>query len=509
MTPPRFATLLFLLLCVATRVAAQGGHGRQNAAMDYKTEMRLMLGAGANPANMTSLSDSSRTSFAVGYDARGNTVERREEGRSWRGWNVEGRTYLSIAPNLAAKCEVSYTNGVRKKVSLAENADYDIIAPMAVADTSGGDKDAETYAFGAGFGCDGRRASVGLAISYSSRSEYRDVDPRPKADAVEANVRVGGLLRLSDTHAVGLYGALRKYSQDLTVKFLNAYNAAMAIYHLQGIGTDYTRFSGVYDETKYRGRGFALGAEYLGPLSAKAEFRHMTVEKSLADLENAVIGETERETLDVSLGRRLQMGGAWRAVAAVNAVGSKTRLSQHIYDDGTHNYHLISTRYPYEARTFDASAAFAALTEWLSGKGGVYVHGQIGVAKSEEKNLDNHDKLKLATLGIRLGGEVWRDWRKCRLTAGVTAGSRIGLSDEAALSAVRATELPGAKAAIADDHARRSATRTGGEASLRLDIDLPRNIRTIYVIARGESAWYGTGGYPQVGAISIAAGLTL
>ncbi|MBQ2321565.1 MAG: hypothetical protein II375_03280, partial [Bacteroidales bacterium] len=318
MTPPRFATLLFLLLFVATRVAAQGGHGRQNAAMDYKTEMRLMLGAGANPANMTSLSDSSRTSFAVGYDAQGNTVERREEGRAWRGWKAEGRTYLSIAPNLAAKCEASYTNGVRKKVSLAENADYDIIAPMAVADTSGGDKDAETYAFGAGFGCDGRRASVGLAISYSSRSEYCDVDPRPKADAVEANVRVGGLLRLSDTHAVGLYGALRKYSQDLTVKFLNAYNAAMTIYHLQGIGTDYTRFSGVYDETKYRGRGFALGAEYLGPLSAKAEFRHMTVEKSLADLENAVIGEMERETLDVSLGRRLQMGGAWRAVAAVN-----------------------------------------------------------------------------------------------------------------------------------------------------------------------------------------------
>ena len=504
---PRFAIALALTLCAVSSTTAQRVHGRLPAAMAYETGMRIALGADANPALLTSLSDSSSTTIGAAYIWRDNADEWCQTGTSWRGWNAEGKTYIRIGPTVATDCAASYSKGERRNVAFSENADYHIVAPMAMADTAGGDKDSDTYAFAAGFGWDGRRASVGLAIDFSSESEYRDKDPRPKADAVEANVRIGGSLRLAEERSVGLYGSLRKYSQDLSIKFLNVYQAVMTLYHLQGLGSDYTRFAGVYDEAWYRGRGFGFGAEYVGPVFAHVEVRQFKLEKGLDDLENAVIGETMRRRADLSVGRRVAMGSAWCGIVVASVNASKTELSQHVYDDGLHNYHLISKRKPYNATTVEANATFSALRN--ADASGLFLFGHLTYAMTEEKNNDSKENMTENTLRIKLGGETWRDWRKCRLTGGLTATSRIALPDETVMTTVRNTEMPNLKEALKADHDRRTTSRTGGEVSLRLDIDIPRNLRTVYLLARGSSEWYHGGEYSPIGSFTISAGLTL
>ena len=128
---------------------------------------------------------------------------------------------------------------------------------------------------------------------------------------------------------------------------------------------------------------------------------------------------------------------------------------------------------------------------------------------TEEKNNDSKDNMTENTLRIKLGGETWRDWRKCHLTGGLTASSRIALPDETVMTTARNTEMPNLKDALKADHDRRTTSRTGGEVSLRLDIDIPRNLRTVYLMARGSSEWYHGGHYPPIGSFTISAGLTL
>lgn len=507
--PLRKTITTILSVCAATTsVVAQTEWRRLPAQTICETRLRMELGCLANPAMMTTLADTSMSSIGASYDAHGNIAETSEEGNGWRGWQAEGRTYIRMGRDLSAWGQASYKKGVRENVLLSENIDYETIRPMSVADSVGGDKDSEKYAFAAGFARDGRLASAGLQIGYSSTSEYRDHDPRPKADAVEAQVRLGGVMNIGEGHRVGLYGSLRKYSQDMTLKFFNAYKETMTIYHFQGLGTDYTRFSGVYDGAQYRGRGVGGGLTYAGPLRATVEMRRMRTEKSLDDLQDAVIGETLVRNIDVCLSRNGHIG-QWETAAIICATLSDNELTQHIYDDGTHNYHRLSSRKPYTRKTSDFRLTLCAIrTNETTGRG-LETSLRIGLSTDEERETDTHNQLKKSICGMSAHASAWQDWSKCRLTYGLSVANRSAVSTTKKLTTPRKVEMPHAREIMASDFDLQTTSKTGGELNLRLDIDVPRHIRTFFISAQGSSSWYHGGNYSAVTAFSIGAGVTM
>ncbi len=514
----RLTSAAILALC-ATLSMAQRGDRRIPAAYLYSIKQDLTLGFHANPATMAALADTSLANISASYNALGNIHEQCQQGNAWHGWHADGSTFLRISANLSAWGNASYRKGTRHNVLLSENTDYHIIHPMAVADSIGGDKKSEQYAFLAGFAYQGQQANIGLQISYSSTSEYRDIDPRPKADAIEAYIHIGGNLHLNNSHHIGLFASLRKYAQDLSLKFFNVYKETTTIYHLQGLGTHYTRFSGVYDATEYRGRGIAAGLTYQSPINITLQFKRMHTEKSLDDLQNAVISETLVNSLALTLSRQSHLRH-WRTTSSLHANLSLNKLTQNIYDDGTSNYHLLSSRTPYSHQTSQLTLALSALSPNTSrttnnNNNAILLNLSLTHLTSREEETDYHNLLQHSSLTLHAQALAHHDFPHARLSYALTLAHRAPLTHTNSLSSTQPLDIPHARTLLTSNFNRQTTPLTSISPSLRLDIPLnthtqnPKTPKTIFILLSPSLHLYHTPDYPNPTTLSLTTGITL
>ena len=517
--PLRLTLAAIIALC-ATLSMAQSRDRRTPAAPLYRIRQDLSLGLHHNPATLAPLADTSLSSISTSYHALGNIFEQCQQGNAWHGWQALGSTFLRISPSISAWGNASYRKGTRHNVLLSENADYNIIHPMAVADSVGGHKDSERYAFLAGFAYQGHRANLGLQISYSSTSEYRNTDPRPKADAIDANLRIGATLLLPNTHHIGLFASLRKYAQDLSLKFFNAYKASMTIYHLQGLATNYTRFSGTYDATQYRGRGIAAGLTYQSPINITLLASRMHTEKSLDDLQNAVISETLRNSLALTLSRQSHLR-QWRTTSTLHASLSLNKLTQHIYDDGTSNYHRLSSRSPYSHHTSSITLSLSALSPNASShnassspQNAILLNISLTHQTSREEETDYHNLLQHSSLTLHAQALAHHDFSHTRLSYALTLSHRSPLSHNNSLTTPRPLDLPNARTLLTNNFNRQTTPLTTISPSLRLDLPLltknhnPHSPKTIYILLSPSLHIYHNN-TPNPTTLSLTTGITL
>lgn len=459
-----------------------------------------------NPARMAARQDSSHSEIHVGLTSRSHMSELAQEGARWRGWEAAGHTFLRLGNGRVAWGRAAYDDGRRTDVQLSETADYAEIGPMAAADTAGGDKEREAYDFLAGFAWRGRRAGAGLQVEYSSATEFRTTDPRPKADATVARVTAGGWLTVVEGHSVGLFCSLRKYSQEVDIDFYNEYGASSTIYHLQGLGTDYTRFAGSNDEAYYKGRAISGGLTYDGPVSAEVGIGRNHLEKEMPDLDNAVIDETTRRCLWAQASCPMA-SERWRHRLAIAASWTRNELTQTIFDDGTHTYRPIARRKPYEATaqeatlTFHSSNAHAAHLE-LTARA-IWSH-------TEERNTDARRTLEKTTLAADILATAWSQATlRLRLSYGLGATHRAALATRCDLGAPTPKEMPRALAIERAAFERQTTARTGGEANLRADIGGWGHIHTIFLRAAATALWYGGRAFAPAWGVTLTAGVTI
>lgn len=511
MTHVRHAVATLLLLSATSpALTAQGAGGgrRPSMAAASRAEAAQISARLSNPALLPTLRDSTLSAIAAGYSADSKTSERAQEGDGHRGWEARGETYIRLSENMAAWGAASYESWTRRNVLMSETADYDEIRPMSLIDTVGGPKESESYAFACGFAIEGRRAGVGIQIDYSSKSQYRTRDPRPKIDAVDARVRLGGTVRLGGGHRAGLFATLRKYSQDINIKFFNAYQATMTIFQSQGLGTDYSRFSGVYDMATFKSRTLGGGATYQGPVDLVVEYGRRHVEKELADLQNAVIGETSTHRLVATLSRNGALG-SFVTTVALSAGMERLVLTQMVYDDGTRNYHKIAERSPYKSDASSLRLSLLTCNAEDTRARGVSLRADLGVERNEEENTDARRRLRKSTCHARLRTTAWHDMKSVRLSYALGASCRTALSTLRKLGSPLTTEQPHALEITGRDFDRQTASRAGGDVGIRIDIDMPRHIRTLFVAANGSGLWYAGGKFGSAWGVGIAAGITL
>lgn len=417
-----------------------------------------------NPALAIAEVDSTAYEVAAGWESSLRLADIVEDGRSWRGFAAEGRTVMRLSQSLAAWGRAGYVRGVRSDVVMSESSDYSEVGPMAVADTVGGNKDSESYAFRAGFAWRGARASAGLDIRYSSLCEFRSFDPRPKADAVSAEVRLGGALDLGGGKSVGLFGSLRKYSQEVDIDFKNDRAGKATIFHMIGLGADYSRFAGANDKASYDGRRAGGGVSFSGPLSLAAEASRRHTEKALPGLQNALISETFDDCLHADALRRGEAGG-WTTEIGLQADLSRLKLKMIIYDDGHMNYRRISTRQPYERKRSEVG-----ISAGMARPGLVRLSAQVAYAASSEANSELARSVDVAAVSLGVAAEAVRKWRRAELVGGLDLSARRNVSAECMLGTRRTSESAAALSAVVRDFELLAANLYRAQASIKLSL---------------------------------------
>lgn len=425
--------------------------------------LALAQAGGVNPACALAEVDTTVSEVVVGWGASSRLADFVEEGASWRGFTAEGRTLMRLSPSLAAWGRAAYVRGVRADVAVSESSDFAEVGPMAVADTVGGDKDSESYRFRAGFAWRSGRASVGLDIRYSSMSEFRTHDPRPKADAVVAEARLGGAFFFSGGKSVGLFGSLRKYSQELDIDFKNDRNGNATVYHLIGLGADYSRFAGANTDASYDGRRAGGGVSFTGPVEVAVEASRRHTEKSLPDLHDALINETCDNRVDVGAVRHGLLNG-WRTRFALSSSLNHLTLNTAVYDDGVKNYRLLAKREPYERRS-----AIATLSATMSRPEVLSLSAFVSCSADKEANSELSRRVEVADVSFGVSAEARRKWRSASLVGGLGLRARRNVRWVCDLGARRAKESATVFQSVSRDFSLRSANLFGGDASARVD----------------------------------------
>lgn len=419
--------------------------------------------AGVNPACAFAEVDTTVSDVAVGWGASSQVADFVEEGDSWRGFTAEGRTLMRLSPSLAAWGRAAYVRGVRSDVEVSESSDFAEVGPMAVADTVGGDKDSEGYRFRAGFAWRSGRASVGLDIRYSSLSEFRTRDPRPKADAVVAEARLGGAVSLAGDRSLGLFGSLRKYSQELDIDFKNDRNGRATVYHLIGLGADYSRFAGANTDASYEGRRAGGGVSFSGPVEVTAEASRRHTEKSLPDIHDALINETFDNRVDVGVVRHGLLN-CWSTRLALSSTLNLLTLKTAVYDDGVKNYRFLAKREPYERRS-----AIATLSATISRPEALSLSAFASCSADKEANFELSRRVEAACVSFGVSAEARRKWRSASLLGGLGLKARRNVREVCDLGVRRAKESATVFQSVSRDFSLRSANMFGGDASARVD----------------------------------------
>lgn len=419
--------------------------------------------ARGNPALALAEVDTTRSEVSVAFDASSRLAETVGEGTAWHGVVAEGRVAARLSPSLAAWGMAAYDRGVRKGVLMSESADIHEVGPMAVADTIGGDKESEGYTFRAGFAWQGVRASVGLDIDYSSLSEFRTRDPRPKADAVAAAVRLGGSLDMGRGQAIGVFGKIRKYSQEIDIDFKNTQAGTATIYHLTGLGADYTRFAGSNDAASFDGRCLGGGVTYGGPVDVLLELSRRHTEKLLPDLANILICETFDNSILADVTRHGALS-SWASAIGLQAQLNHLTLKTSIYDDGAKNYRLLSTREPYTRRT-----AALALAARMTRPETLALSATVAYNHDEQENRELSRRVSTTDVRLDASAHAWRSGRIATLSCSVGIIVRKNVGGDCDLGLLRGTESAAAHEAVRRDYALRSANMAGGGIAGRAD----------------------------------------
>lgn len=425
--------------------------------------LSLAQAGGANPACALAEVDTTVSEVVVGWGASSRLADFVEDGASWRVFTAEGRTLMRLSPSLAAWGRAAYVRGVRADVAVSESSDFAEVGPMAVADTVGGDKDSESYRFRAGFAWRLGQSAVGLDIRYSSLSEFRTHDPRPKADAVVAEARLGGAFFFSGGQSVGLFGALRKYSQELDIDFKNDRNGNATVYHLIGLGADYSRFAGANTGASYDGRRAGGGFSFSGPVDVTVEVSRRHTEKSLPGLQNVLINETFDNCVEADAARHGLLNG-WRTRLEFRSAFNHLTLNTAIYDDGVRNYRLLAKREPYERKS-----AVAGLSASLSRPESLSLNAFVSCSADKEANSELSRRVEVADVSLGVSAEARRKWRSASLVGGLGLKARRNVRCVCDLGARRANESAPVFQSVRRDLSLRSANLFGGDASARVD----------------------------------------
>ena len=174
-----------------------------------------------------------------------------------------------------------------------------------MADGRGGDMKYEEYQLHGGYAQKHGKLYYGLALGYRALSEYRDRDPRPNNTVADLFARLGVGYALFDDYVLALAADAGKYKQTNELAYYNELGAQME-YQLTGVGTDFSRFSGLSNNAFFKGYDLGIGLDLarndgLG-WTASAGYLYTKMDKVLSDLNRLPLNQLQIHQIKASVG---------------------------------------------------------------------------------------------------------------------------------------------------------------------------------------------------------------
>lgn len=214
-------------------------------------------------------------------------------------------SFRRLSPHSTVWGKACYRRGSVRNVKWNSSSDLELIYPYITADSTGGDLTSERYTFGGGYGRQHRKWTWALGADIIASHEYRDVDPRPRNITTELLFNAGAGLH-TGRYLTALSLKVQVYKQRGDVDFYNPLGVKSE-YHLSGLGTHFSRFSGVDAGSHYRGSGYTLDVTFTPHDGgegwfAAAGYEHRTVEKILIAFNNLPLQRIDPRTLTAHIG---------------------------------------------------------------------------------------------------------------------------------------------------------------------------------------------------------------
>jgi len=212
---------------------------------------------------LPSVKDSARA--VIGYDFRDEDRARSpQNGHGISEGYLDASSIKRLSDKDAFEGRITYLNGKRKGIKWNSGSDYDLLYPYVLADSLSGDLSRESYIFHGSYSHKTGRFFLGGKAEYRALHEFRQVDPRPRAISSDFKISLSGGCQVGN-HLLDLTAGYRRYHQSLAVDFANIRGANTTEFHMTGLGSHFTRFSGTtaFTNTRYRGQGMSLALDYL------------------------------------------------------------------------------------------------------------------------------------------------------------------------------------------------------------------------------------------------------
>lgn len=269
-----------------------------------------------------------------------------EHGTGETAWLVQARSFVKPWTGITLWGEAAHEREQRKDVKWNEGADFDKVFPLVPADTVGGNMRQELYRCTGGAVFQTGKWRMAAQLAYRSLTAYRRRDPRPKNDVIDLTATAGADVALCKDYAAGVFGRVGRYHQQQSVAFVRPAGRP-SLYHLMGLGADYVRFAGKNTEAVLTGMQIGGGASWL-LLTASGwwgtwEVNRFSFEKQLTDKGYLPINKLVETTLSMAAGYRKETAGAlWGSRVVTRS--ARREVAMNVFDDGTANYHRVSTR---------------------------------------------------------------------------------------------------------------------------------------------------------------------
>lgn len=257
----RKTLLAILLTCCCASIQAQDAdstHFKHEAIVEHMTLINDALDLSwTNPA----LKESSRQHSLTHFYLTGDWQEKSEplvlqEGTGHLKGAVNADSYIRLGNNQAVWGKASYTTGKNRDIKWNSVADYRLLEPDILGDTTGGDTRSERYVFEGGYSTHRKHWRLGGEMLFRAEQEYRKVDPRMRSIVSDLTLRAGVGHDLRD-YSLAFYFQGNIYRQTNSVDFYKPLGS-IPEYQMMGLGEVYTRFSGDVNDLIFKGGGVKL-----------------------------------------------------------------------------------------------------------------------------------------------------------------------------------------------------------------------------------------------------------
>ena len=500
-----FPTLALAQMPISSDTVAERGLALQQERMSLTRHANLLLYH--NPATWATRYENDFSQVGIGYDYKKASLPAVAQiGRGKQAFLFNADSYIRLNKQSVVWGKAAYENGKRLQASWNLASDFERVYPYVLADSVTVDLKRETYSFSGGYAHQGRKMGFGADMSYRSLLEYRDQDPRPKNTSLDVKGRIGLSYRLYRHYAIGLYGALNKYSQQGSMMFLSPYGNRV-LYHMMGLGMQYSRFKGLESSVKYEGSSSDIGVTWHAldgqGLQGTVQLSREHIQKRLTSKQFLPLCDTYQTALSAQLSWSKQLDN-YDFHVAIKGEKTNREGKEHIYDNGVTNYHEIASTKPFlcniESATLDMAGAYRPHERLM-----LECLPSVTYRSVNMTYADPYRELKYAGIDSRLNFQISCFLGRNLLSAAIEGSYMAHTSKNLTLTQPALFEKP--IPVLEQNYRMLSTNYADFGLSVRYDLSLKKTVRSLYIKTAYAHRHYSN--HEKINAFSMSLGVTL